>query len=340
MAQGRHSNNFDLLRILAAAEVFGMHACEHLKLAFPTTVLGTLPGVPIFFVISGFLVSESYERSSLAGYAVKRALRIFPGLWVCFAVSLGIAGAFGFVSIHAAHFWPWVAGQVTFAPFYNPTWLRGFGVGVLNGSLWTIPVELAFYIALPLLYRMRGSLLVMIALGVIANRLYWAFPSEAVGHKLIGVSLAPWLYMFLLGVFLQRNRRIVERYLIGKLPWWLAGYALLQLALYAAGFAVGGNYIDPVSEIVLAGLVVSAAYAKPMSLPGDFSYGLYLYHMPVINAFVQAGFSGVAAVALAAGAAFTLAGASWALIEKPALSLRRLMPTSRSSRSPPRAYYR
>lgn len=40
---------------------------------------------------------------------------------------------------------------MSFVQFYNPDWLRGFGTGVLNGSLWSIPVELQYYVLLPFL---------------------------------------------------------------------------------------------------------------------------------------------------------------------------------------------
>jgi peptidoglycan/LPS O-acetylase OafA/YrhL len=51
----------------------------------------------------------------------------------------------------AGRFLACLAAQLTIGQFYNPAFLRGFGVGVLNGSLWTIPVELQFYLLLPLL---------------------------------------------------------------------------------------------------------------------------------------------------------------------------------------------
>src|SRR5690349_9052904 len=77
-------NNFDLLRLLAALQVAVVHGIAVLK---PTghfagllgTGLDRFPGVPIFFVISGVLISRSYEHSaSLRDYLGNRCLRIFP----------------------------------------------------------------------------------------------------------------------------------------------------------------------------------------------------------------------------------------------------------------------
>ena len=99
--QRRENNNFDLLRLLAAAQVIYLHSVFFLDrdergfLPLVDFVASVFPGVPIFFVISGFLVSQSYERShGIRDYARKRALRIFPALWICFAVTLALLSGF------------------------------------------------------------------------------------------------------------------------------------------------------------------------------------------------------------------------------------------------------
>ena len=75
-------NNFDLLRILAASQVMVAHSFHHLGLDTESAWfqwLDRFPGVPVFFIISGFLVSASLERSkSPADYFTNRFLRIFP----------------------------------------------------------------------------------------------------------------------------------------------------------------------------------------------------------------------------------------------------------------------
>jgi peptidoglycan/LPS O-acetylase OafA/YrhL len=68
MTRGRHDNNFDLLRILAATQVLGFHLVGHFGLDVGYLhILEAMPGVPIFFVISGYLVSDSLERSKSIG---------------------------------------------------------------------------------------------------------------------------------------------------------------------------------------------------------------------------------------------------------------------------------
>ncbi|MFZ1324637.1 MAG: acyltransferase, partial [Candidatus Contendobacter sp.] len=142
------SNNFDLLRLLAATQVLVVHGIDHLypDWIFLKYVLSFFPGVPIFFVISGFLISASYERNpNLWQYAQNRILRIFPALWVCLTVSIFFAMVVGRVHFPIDKTIPWLIAQATFFQFYNPDFLRSFGVGVLNGSLWTITIELQFY---------------------------------------------------------------------------------------------------------------------------------------------------------------------------------------------------
>lgn len=313
---GRH-NNFDLLRLIAAVQVATSHTLAHF-FDMHSAMLEAIPGVPVFFVISGYLVSKSYERSSLSSYAVNRALRIFPGLWVCLAVSIAIASMWG---VSFAHAGSWIVGQATFVQFYNPPFLRDFGVGVLNGCLWTIPVELQFYLAVPLIYfaikTTRGLILAILVCAVV-NCLY-ANWGESFAQKLVGVTLPIYLYMFLMGVLLQKNMGFIDRYLKGRLPLWIGVYLIVALGGHIAGLRAGGNFVNPVQAMALAMLVISAAHAKPVTLKYDLSYGIYLYHMPVVNLLLESGHRNAFEVAWLTTA---LALASWLLVERPALGLK------------------
>ena len=89
-------NNFDLIRLIAAAEVAIRHTMVHVapkQFVYPLEVLFALvPGVPIFFFLSGFLISRSWERSpSASEYFRNRALRLFPALWTCIAFATALS---------------------------------------------------------------------------------------------------------------------------------------------------------------------------------------------------------------------------------------------------------
>lgn len=310
--EARENNNFDLLRICAALQVALVHAADHLKVHSAwIDWLTIFPGVPIFFVISGYLVSASFERSSVSQYAVNRVARIYPGLWGCLAFCIALVSFIGLTPT-----WRWIAAQATVAQVYNPDFLRHFGTGVLNGSLWSIPVELQFYALLPLLYvGKRFGVLFWAALGM--NVLYELHPG-----RLAAVTVFPYLYLFLIGVVLQRNPDFVRRYLAGRLPWWLPAYVITAVALSFTPMRVGGNELNPLSAILLGLTVISAAYARAFPLKHDLSYGLYLYHMPVINLAVMLDITGYEGMALTLGTSIFLATLSWAVIERPALRLK------------------
>jgi peptidoglycan/LPS O-acetylase OafA/YrhL len=327
-------NNFDLLRLIAAVQVMGFHVAGHLNLPLGPLFapFSAMPGVVIFFVISGYLVSSSLERSSTLGaYLLARFLRIYPALWVCLGIAILLATAWGGVRASAPELIPWLVAQLSIGQFYNPQFLRGFGTGVLNGSLWTIPVELQFYLFLPCFYALlrrvqaKNALLIGLILVFAGVHYFYATLSaeRSLAVKVLGVTLFPYLYLFLLGVLLQRNPHWVARFLAGKSVVWIVIFAATSCAMGWLGLEIYGNTLNPVSALVLGLTVVSIAYARPRSLGGyDLSYGIYIYHMIFVNAVLHAGRSSVAAAAFVIGATFLLAFCSWVFIETPALGLK------------------
>lgn len=340
-------NNFDLIRLVAAAQVLVLHASRHLDVPIGggglNWLISLFPGVPIFFFISGFLITSSFEsNSSLADYARNRVLRIYPALFVCLVLSTAAVAAMG--HLHWARmggqFLIWLACQLSFFQFFNPDFLRGFGVGVLNGSLWTISVELQFYVLVPMLYaalakmsdtRIRAATIVgLLLVFMLGNRLYFSAGavSDSALYRLIGVSFVPWFYMFLLGLLAQRYFTQIHRWVSGKGLYFLSGYVAL-MALASPLDLVRGNALDPVSYTLLALVVFSCAYTRPelshtLLRGNDLSYGLYIYHMPVINVLLELGFKGqISGIVLAAVSTALLACGSWFMVERIALKFKR-----------------
>lgn len=355
-------NNFDLIRLLAAVQVVVTHAIGHTPLVMQLSPWGRqlfealmlLPGVPVFFVISGFLIAKSFERNpaDVAGYFWRRGLRIFPALWVCLLVTLAVLGGFGFLQgefLFSKTFAAWLAGQVSFLQFYNPEHFRGFGIGVANGALWTITVELQFYVFIPILHYLTTAR-PLVRKWLVAALFFISFASYCVmdhqvngpagfsgapiAYKLLHVTLIPHLWMFLLGILIHWNFDRLRPWLEGKFLPYLLGYAafmaLLVTLIDHRSLPFYLAYLP--SRILLALATIAAAYsARPLSqklLGGtDISYGIYIYHSIVINVMVQLGWMGsFGAVPAVFVASVGLALLSWHLVEKPALACKAASP--------------
>ena len=326
------------MRLFGAGQVALLHAVGFLNpaaLGPIEAILGFFPGVPIFFAVSGFLVSLSLERAtSVRQYFLNRALRIFPALWVCFVVTLVVVMAAGFRPPSVGQLLLWAGSQLTIAQYYNPDWLRGFGVGAVNGSLWTIPVELEFYAVLPLLaVWARTNAKRWVALAVIAGIIMMAFravgPAEAsLTLKLLSVTVAPWLFYFLAGVLLRYAHAAFPRMFRGNALRFALVYVIwMGVQQYLGIQGATGNYLNIVSIVLLSALVISVAFtnhtlSSRVLGTTDISYGLYIYHMPFVNLFLEKGVVGAGAVVGVLAIAAGLASLSWIFIERPALSLK------------------
>jgi peptidoglycan/LPS O-acetylase OafA/YrhL len=325
-------NNFDLLRLFAASQVMLLHAFGHLNVPLPSylSVLDAFPGVPIFFAISGFLISASYENSAdLRKYARNRALRIFPALWCCIiatVLAFSLLGA-NFLSLSGL---TWLFAQFAGA-IYTPVFLKNFGFGSYNGSLWTIPIELQFYILLPLLYcytpaaqrRTRYIAFLWIAflgIAILGSRLIpftLDLTTEPLRTKLFRYSFLPHFYLFLTGVLLQRLRVYQWQVLRNKGVYWLVAYLALFYVLPRES-----GIVSIFMRLMLALVAVSMAYTGAsighwLLRGNDISYGIYIYHGLFVNVFIEAGLVGRPRYALALAVCTYLAGyCSWLIVER------------------------
>jgi peptidoglycan/LPS O-acetylase OafA/YrhL len=324
-------NNFDLLRILAAMQVVASHSAFLLKIDTPSWwwLIDIFPGVPIFFAISGYLISASYERSkSLQSYARNRVLRIFPGLWVCVLVTIPVAMYFGFDFFHMAGL-QWLVAQ-SVGLIYTPGFLDNFGFGSYNGSLWTIPIELQFYCLLPLVYfacsrsarftqLLIGLWVIFLVLALIFRPMLGTLDGEPLHLKLLRYSFIPHFYIFLFGVLMQRFRICDSQLIKGKAIAWLSLYVGLMY------FVPASDFKSVLSPLLLAVVLVSVAYtavdlSHTLLRGNDLSYGVYIYHGLLLAIFVELGLQqspvyGFMVAAISCG----LAVLSWRFVEKPFL---------------------
>ncbi len=348
------TNNFDLIRLLAASQVVISHTHQLLETRgspLVDSVLGWLsyfPGVPIFFTVSGFLVFWSFERNAdnIGQFFRNRLLRIYPALWVCFAVTVALLLVFREISLSTfgrTDFLAWVLTQVTFLQFYTPDILRNWGSNTPNRSLWTITVELQYYALVPLIYfflrrfakRWMVSWGILFLTSVCAYALLRQLDKENMVRKLGGVCVVPYLFNFLLGIALykcwNRVRFIVER----RFLYWLAGYLAFVLVFgkLLGWYSTWPYWPDPIGLLgfaILSTLTISLAFSFPSIseryIKGfDISYGVYIYHALVMNCFMEFGWMYryylLPAVLVIS---YALGSLSWVFVERPSLRLKKM----------------
>ena len=152
-------NNFDLLRLLFAGTVCLVHAATlsgYQQLGGIAAVLSSEAAVRAFFVVSGFLIFMSFERSSsLAAYAGKRVRRIYPAYFavvmLC-AIGLAAVSSKGIAAYFSFAWVKYVLANLTFLNFVQPTLPGVFesnNMPAVNGALWTLKIEAMFYLSVP-----------------------------------------------------------------------------------------------------------------------------------------------------------------------------------------------
>lgn len=325
-------NNFDLLRLIAATEVIVDHYFQHLNIpisSFSLKLLYLFPGVPVFFIISGYLISASYERNdNLIVYLKNRALRIFPGLWGCVFLTI-IIFSFTGISFFNKQVIAWLPAQLT-GFIYTPKFLANYGFGSYNGSLWTIPIELQFYILLPVCYLLAPKnktniwFCVLLLIFIIANILFGFSNFTPAITKLLTYSFIPNFYLFLTGVILQRLRIYKSPLIYNKAIYWVIVYTVFSLAVQDNMNLV---IFLVLKNLLLAGCVLSLAYTLPQTAlkllrKNDISYGVYIYHGLILTVLVQEKLTGFVNVYLLILGAYTLGYLSWIIIEKPFLKMK------------------
>lgn len=332
LARGR-DNNFNLLRMIAASAVLVSHSWPLAlgrgtpePLEFATGYkLGTT-AVILFFAISGFFITKSFDRrASLADFAIARLFRIYPALIVVLLLTLLVLGPlFTALPLPAYvadyHTWTYVPHNLLLR---HPQWTlpgvfeQNRGGPAINGSLWTLFYEVSCY-GLVVLCGLAGLLRPMrFTIVLIAAVLpLWLVPQVETGGLLGAASILT--LPFALGAAAY----VYRRHIPVSFP--------LAAALVAAAVLSVGSPIYPFAHALA--LSYSALWFGLARLPGlraynrlgDYSYGMYIYAFPVQQMTVALAHpaSPVALALISFVPTLVLAVASWSLIEAPALDRR------------------
>lgn len=285
-------NNFDFLRVLLAFIVFLGHlgtlsASDELKILKYSPIEIAVFG---FFIISGFLIARSYERSSsLKSYLSKRIRRIVPAyllvIFLC-AILLSLVSTYSFreyfsnPQVYKYLFW-----NSLFLNFKAP-WLPGvFGNQAVNGALWTLKIEMSYYFCLPLLFLLFGknnkyrntSLVIFYFLSLIYLNYFESMHKISAAKQLPGTLsyfIPGMLIYFNFDLFIKNKNTL---FIIAILTVWID--LIFNITLFSP-VMIG---------IIVLYIAYSFEFLNNFGNYGDFTYGIYIFHFPIIRVFTTLG---------------------------------------------------
>jgi len=327
-------NNFDFLRLLLAFIVVCSHivvlsgsaSLQAYAVFFPSNL-----AVCGFFIISGLLISGSYYRDPrLSVYLQKRARRLLPAyisvVLLCAALLVFVSGYHPSSWFFSREWWQYTISNLFFLNFLQPNLpgvFRHNPETVINGALWSIKIEVMFYLILPFILRWLlrpGKVLIKLS-GIYIGSLIYRYGLEGLGHysghsfwNLLSYQLPGYMSYFACGIalFLYRDR-------FQRVPHYLMLLALLILLLE---LKFSYTLLRPAALAVLIYYVATRfSFLNHFGKYGDFSYGVYIFHFPLIQLAVYLGWFANDAHAIWHALALLpmclLAGVlSWYLIEK------------------------
>jgi peptidoglycan/LPS O-acetylase OafA/YrhL len=308
-----NKNNLDCLRLLLASVValFHCYALTNLpQFSVFSKYLSPAFAVRSFFVISGLLIYRSYMRSStVASYFEKRVRRIYPAYFTvitvaaiafCFLSTLPLSQYFG------AGFWKYLGANLLFLNFLVPSLPGVFttnAISAVNGALWTLKIEVIFYISVPLIHYLcsrLGTKRVMLTIFFLSclwkyGFAYLATHTTAHGfHSLdssrnifnqLDVQFPAQLVYFSAGILLLLY--------FDKLKFHFLAISCITACLYMADHWLTHGVLD---VFWISGIVFVFGfwrYFGDFSKYGDFSYGVYIVHWPILQTLVALGVAGL-----------------------------------------------
>jgi len=275
-------------------------------------------GVHLFFMLSGFVIYMSLERTENAEqFGLARAFRLLPALWVGIILT--------FLTVHLLG--PDDRSVPLGSALMNFTLLHSyFNHAHVDGAYWSLVIEVTFYAWMAILFytfkrwqQLRIALFswIIISYIMVINLENMSPAFTFIKNDLLFVSFAP---LFISGILLYRWHKA------GSLP--AAEVLFLALSISHAVIA----YPEPFNLFVLAcyGIFILAISGylnfivnRATLWLGSLSYSLYLIHQNIgygiIDQSYAVGLSGLTGVTLALFISFILAALIHYCVEKPAL---------------------
>ncbi len=337
-------SGFDYLRLALALSIIGWHSVvtsygaevndDVLKGFCRPFILALLP---MFFALSGFLVAGSLERcKTLITFLGLRILRIFPALacdTLLSALVLGPALTTIPLSMYFndPQFYSYFLNIIGDIHYNLPGIFPNNPLpGTVNAQLWTVPYELKCYViltglALLGIYKRRTWLLLFVVAiyGAVIFNLIFTVLIQGASYPPPLLAGEPLIMDFIGGFLLYKFRAYIPYH---------RGLFIASVIVSLSMFAIAPSYGARLVAIPVAYMTVYLGLRNPtrnkLLLSGDYSYSLFLYGFPLQQAVASFGpamqhwYINLLIVIPLAG---LISVASWWLIEKPALNLRRYL---------------
>lgn len=288
-------NNFDILRLILAITVMLFHIGGLTN----NSILKLAPGdlaVKCFFVISGYLISKSYlKNSNIYDYAKSRFLRVYPLYFTCVTACF-IIGMLMYTSEVSTYLRDggarYFVSNLAFLNFLQPElpglFVDNFKNSAVNGSLWTIKIEVMFYISVPVIYGLFGryfgnrrTVFAIAVLSLISSLLIEFIVNKYGLSDSLKNQLPSLMIFFMVGAVLNF---VTPSFLTFKyLP-------VIVLIIYFCDSHLIGKVIYPLAVAAFVYILVfKTSVINIHDGVGDLSYGIYIFHYPVIQFLYQWG---------------------------------------------------
>ena len=338
----RKNNNFDIMRLLAAWMVLFSHSFTLYDGSSDVFVrcmqYSSCSGIAlnIFFVISGYLITQSYiYRKDIKIFTISRMLRLLPGLIIVVLLSIFVLGAIVTTKPLGEYFTDVDTYKYLRCILIFPLKYTLPGVfedipykGIVNGSLWTLEIEVRCYILIAILgffSLLRANIIFLItalcfAINILLN-IFPEYPRYILIFKYSALVTDSRLFLaFLAGSSLY--------FLKDKIPYTPKIFFIILIGDLVAWYYIPfGQYVH---ILLLSYIIIYVAlHLKPAIklLHGtDISYGVYIYAFPIQQTYMHYlgqtyGFSSF--VVTTTIATFIFGYISWKIIEKPSLDLKK-----------------
>ena len=318
-------HNIDYIRFVLAYLVLFQHSFELGGFSYPIfhTFLGSKFAVDCFFILSGFLVYKSFDKEpKIYNYFIKRFFRIYPA-YLFTILFFSLIFLYLFQNINHKSLFSYIISQLFFTNSIYPSIHGVFqnnNFNVINGALWTLKIEILFYIFVPIIHLISkkiGSLriiFVLFLLSILWDYILLYLSKSYNIHSSLFHQFPTQLKYFSIGIFiyfLNESKKIDSTSFIH-----IAISFLMYLSIYKYSFEE--NLI--LRPLVLSTILYSIIFLKHQlpKLNFDFSYGLYISHFPILQLLLC--FEKISHLRLliyASGIVVIYACMVWYFIEKP-----------------------